>query len=283
MKKVAILGAGTMGSGIGYDVARSGYLASLFDVSGAVLEKARSYHEGLLKRAVEKGRMSEGDASDTRSRLSYTTSEKECLEGADIVIEAVPENLELKKEVFGKIEELAPDHAILGTNTSSLSITGIASELKNPERVVGIHFFNPVPVMKLVEIVKGLTTSQDTVAKAVEFARSLGKTTVVVNDSPGFVTTRIGLVLIAEGIRVYEAGVASMEDIDTAMKLGYNMPMGPFELADLIGLDVVYNVLKAIYAELGDPRYAPPFTLKKYVTAGKLGRKTGEGFYRYEK
>ena len=283
MKKVCVFGAGTMGSGIGYVCAEKGFQCYLCDISQEMLDKAKAYHEKLWRRGVEKGRFTQEQVEEMRSRIVYTLSEVEALRDAEIVVEAVFEDLELKKEVFRKFEKLAPSDAVLGTNTSSIPVTRIASAVSSPERVVGIHFFNPVPVMKLVEVVRGLRTSEETVKRAKEFGEALGKTVVVVNDSPGFVTTRIGLVLIAEAIRVLEAGVASVEDMDVAMKLGYNFPMGPFELADLIGLDVVHNVLEAMYRELGDPRYAPPFTLRKMVSAGKLGRKTGEGFYKYEK
>lgn len=281
IEKVAVIGGGTMGSGIAYVTALAGFPTGLYDVVAEQLTRAEAYHRRLLNRGVDKGRLTQADADATAARITYTGELAEALSGAHIVIEAAPENIELKKELFGQFEAHVDDAAILGSNTSSLPITEIATAVRRRERVIGIHFFNPAPVMGLIEIVQAMETSQSTVQAVVEFARGVGKEPVVVKDYPGFVTTRVGLMLVSEAIFALQEGVAEREALDKAMKLGYNLPMGPLALADLIGLDVVLHVLDALYANYKDDRYRAPILLRKMVQAGHLGRKTGKGFYEY--
>jgi 3-hydroxybutyryl-CoA dehydrogenase len=280
--KIAILGCGTMGSGIGYVTATTGYQTALYDPYSDMLDKARAYHRQLLDRAVEKGRLTLEAANSYWGRVVYTADLATALHAADLVIEAAPEKMDLKKSLFQQVEELVAPEAILGSNTSSLPITELASAVADPGRVIGIHFFNPAPVMKLVEIIVGLNTRQETVDAVIEFVESIGKEVVVVKDLPGFATTRVGLMLISEAIFAYQEGIADKEALDKAIKLGYNHPMGPLTLADLVGLDVVLNVLDALFENYKDPRYRAPILLRKMVQSGRLGRKTGEGFYKYE-
>ena len=282
MDKIAIVGTGTMGSGIGYVTATRGYQTSLYDPYPEMLEKARAYHKKLIDRAVEKGRLTAEGANAYWGCVAYTGDLAAALHEADMVIEAIPEKMELKKELFQQLEKLAPPTAIFGSNTSSLPITELASVVADPGRVIGTHFFNPVPVMKLVEIVVGLDTNQETVDVVAEFVKSIGKKVVIVKDLPGFVTTRVGLMLISEAIFAYQEGITDKENLDKAMKLGYNLPMGPLALADLVGLDVVLHVLDALFENYKDSRYRAPILLRKMVQAGRLGRKTGEGFYEYD-
>ena len=282
MDKIAILGAGTMGSGIGYVTASAGYQTALYDPYPEVLDKARSYHRKLLERAVEKGRLTSEAANGYWGRVVYSADLATVVRTADLIVEAAPEKMALKQSLFQQAEELGAPNAILGSNTSSLPITELASAVADPGRVIGIHFFNPAPVMKLVEIVVGLNTRQRTVDAVVEFVKSIGKEVVVVKDLPGFATTRVGLMLVSEAILAYQEGIAEKEALDKAIKLGYNHPMGPLALADLIGLDVVLHVLDALFENYKDPRYRAPILLRKMVQAGRLGRKTGEGFYTYE-
>ncbi len=281
MQKVAVIGSGTMGSGIAYVTARAGLPTGLYDVFPEQLAKAHAYHDKLLNRGVEKERLTQADADAVGARILYTGDLAAALSGVDLVVEAAPENIELKKKLFGQIEEHVSDEAILGSNTSSLPITEIATAVQKRDRVVGIHFFNPAPVMKLIEIIQAIETSEATVQAMVEFAKGVGKEPVVVKDFPGFVTTRVGLMLVSEAIFALQEGVAERDALDKAMKLGYNLPMGPLALADLIGLDVVLHVLDALYANYKDGRYRAPILLRKMVQAGHLGRKEGKGFYEY--
>jgi 3-hydroxybutyryl-CoA dehydrogenase len=281
MRKVAVIGGGTMGSGIAYVTALAGFPTSLYDVFPEQLSKAEAYHRKLLGRGVEKGRLAQADADATAARILYTADLAQTLSGADLVVEAAPENIELKKKLFTQMEQLVSDEAILGSNTSSLPITEIATAVQRRDRVIGIHFFNPAPVMKLIEIIQAVETSEAAVQAVVEFAKRVGKEPVVVKDFPGFVTTRVGLMLVSEGIFAFQEGVAERDALDKAMKLGYNLPMGPLALADLIGLDVVLHVLDALYTNYRDDRYRAPILLRKMVQAGHLGRKTGKGFYEY--
>ena len=271
-----------MGSGIGYVTAAAGYQTVLYDPYPEMLEKARVYHKKLIDRAVEKGRLTLDAADSYWARVVYTGDLAAALRDADLVIEAVPEKMDLKKEILEQMEKLAPPTAILSTNTSSLPIAELASVVADPGRVIGIHFFNPAPVMKLVEIVVGLDTRQETVDAIVEFVKSLNKEAVTVKDLPGFVTTRVGMMLVSEAIFAFQEGIAQKESLDKAMKLGYNLPMGPLALADLVGLDVVLHVLDALFENYKDSRYRAPILLRKMVQAGRLGRKTGEGFYKYD-
>jgi 3-hydroxybutyryl-CoA dehydrogenase len=281
MKRVAVIGSGTMGGGIAYVTAQAGFPTGLYDVFAEQLSKAQAYHHKLLSRGVEKGRLTQADADATVARITYTDDLVEALTDADLVIEAAPEDIELKKDLFGQFEAYVGDQTTLGSNTSSLPITEIATAVGKRDRVVGIHFFNPAPVMQLIEIIQAMETSQATVEVVVEFARRVGKEPVVVKDFPGFVTTRVGLMLISEAIFALQEGVADRDALDKAMKLGYNLPMGPLALADLIGLDVALHVLDALYANYKDDRYRAPILLRKMVEAGHLGRKTGKGFYEY--
>lgn len=282
MDKITVVGAGTMGSGIGYVTATAGYQTVLYDPYPEMLEKARAYHKKLIDRAVEKGRLTLDAADSYWARVVYTGDLAAALHDAGLVIEAVPEKMDLKKEILEQMEKLAPPTAILSTNTSSLPIAELASVVADPGRVIGIHFFNPAPVMKLVEIVVGLDTRQETVDAVIEFVKRLNKEAVTVKDLPGFVTTRVGMMLVSEAIFAYQEGVAQKEALDKAMKLGYNLPMGPLALADLVGLDVVLHVLDALFENYKDSRYRAPILLRKMVQAGRLGRKTGEGFYKYD-
>ncbi len=281
MKKIAIIGGGTMGSGIAYVTAQAGFPTCLYDVFPEQLTRSRAYHQQLLSKWVDRGRLTLADADATAMRIIYTGDMVEALSDADMVIEAAPENIKLKKELFGQFEGHVSDETILGSNTSSLPITEIATAVRVRDRVVGIHFFNPAPVMQLIEVIQGMETSQATVETVVEFARQVGKEPVVVRDFPGFVTTRVGLMLISEAIFALQEGVADRDALDKAMKLGYNLPMGPLALADLIGLDVALNILDALYTNYKDGRYRAPILLRKMVQAGHLGRKTGKGFYEY--
>ena len=282
MERVAVIGSGTMGSGVGYVTALAGFETRLYDVIPEALTKAKAYHEKLIARSLAKGRITEEEAEAFWGRMSYHDELSQALAGVDIVIEAILEDIELKKDFFRKAEPLISEDTILGSNTSSLPITQIASAVESRGRVIGVHFFNPAPVMKLVEIIVGMETAPEVVDKVVDFARRLGKEEVVVNDFPGFVTTRVGLMLISEAIFALQEGVAEKEALDKAIKLGYNHPMGPLALADLIGLDIVYHILEAMYDNYKDARYRPPILLRKMVEAGRLGRKTGRGFYEYE-
>jgi len=282
--KIAVLGFGTMGAGITQVFAQSGFTVTARDVSEAFLKRGLDIIENGpfgLKKAIEKSRISEEQAKEILARIRVTLDLAEAVKDADFIIEAVPENIELKKKVFSEVGSLCPEHAIIVSNTSTLSITTLAAATKRPEKVAGMHFFNPPQVMKLVEVIRGLRTSNETVEKVKEIAVKLGKTPVVCKDTPGFIANRVGVLAVLEGIRLYEQGIASAKDIDTAMKLGYNWPMGPLELSDLIGLDVLLNVAESLYKETGNSAYMPPLVLRQLVAAGFLGRKTKKGFYEY--
>ncbi len=275
---LAVLGAGTMGHGIAQIAAIAGYDVRLTDVSHEALESAMGRVKAQLDKGVELGKV-EPDVRDAAlGRLRATSDAAEAMAGAEIVVEAVPEVMELKQEILaGAAETVEPD-TLLATNTSSLSITAIAEAVPGQERVVGMHFFNPVHIMALVEIVRGDRTAPDAVERAREAAERMGKTPIVVSDSPGFASSRLGIALGLEAIRMVEAGVASAEDIDRAMELGYRHPMGPLRLTDLVGLDVRLEIARYLHRELGD-RFQPPELLEQMVEEGKLGKKSGRGFY----
>lgn len=280
--RVAVVGAGTMGHGIAEVVALAGCGVSLFDADPAKLDWALQTIQRHLHRAVERGQLSPDAAGLAQANLHEARSLADAVEDADLVLEAVPEDLDLKRRLFAEIDALAPPHALLASNTSSLRIARIAQATRRPERVLGMHFFNPVPRMRLVEVVRHDGADAEAVDVAVAFARRLGKEPIVVRDSPGFATSRLGVVLGLEAIRMVEQGVASVEDIDRAMELGYNHPMGPLKLGDLVGLDVRLRIAEYLYQELGGEQYRPPELLRRMVAEGKLGKKTGQGFYRWD-
>jgi 3-hydroxybutyryl-CoA dehydrogenase len=281
IKRVAVIGAGTMGNGIAHVFALSGYPVTLIDTAPPYLDKAVDTIAKNLKRQVEKGKVKEKEAQDTLSRIAIAT-EIETAAEAPLVIEAVTENAEVKFGIFRRLEEVCPRDTVFGTNTSSISITEIAAQTRRPEQVVGIHFMNPVPMMNLVEIIRGLATSDATRDLAVEMARRVGKTPVEVNDFPGFVSNRILMPMINEAVTCVMEGVARPEAIDSVLKLGMNHPMGPLALADLIGLDTCLAIMEVLHRGLGDDKYRPSPLLRKMVAAGHLGRKAGRGFYTYE-
>ncbi|MCP4448926.1 MAG: 3-hydroxyacyl-CoA dehydrogenase family protein [Myxococcales bacterium] len=278
IKRVAVLGAGTMGHGIAQVAAMAGFEVVMRDLEEDFLAAAMKKIAANLEKGVARGKVSAEDKEATLARLSTTTQIAQACEGAQLVIEAVPESIELKREIFAAVVEAAPVGAILATNTSSLSIADIAKSIPLPERVVGMHFFNPVHIMKLVEVVKHEGTSDDVVQCARDIAAKLGKTGITVKDTPGFASSRLGLVIGLEAMRMFEQGVASAEDIDTAMKLGYGHPMGPLALTDLVGLDVRLSIAKYL-TETVSKAFSPPQVLQDLVADGKLGKKTGEGFY----
>lgn len=278
--RVAVVGAGTMGRGIAQVFAQKGFHVSLFDSSASQLEKALKNIEKNLTRQVEKNRISPSEREQTLRNIHMHQELNICRE-AEFAIEAVNEEMEVKRNVLVKLDELCPSDSILATNTSSISITCLASATQRPDRIIGMHFMNPVPVMKLVEIVRGHITSQQTVSAILLLVRRLDKIAVEVNDSPGFVSNRVLMPMINEAIFCVYENVGSPQAIDTVMQLGMNHPMGPLTLADLIGLDVCLNIMETLYDGFNDSKYRPCPLLKKMVSAGKLGRKSGEGFYRY--
>lgn len=282
-EKIGIVGSGLMGTGIAFVVARQVEAeAVVVDVAEEFLKKSRAAINGLAARAVEKGQAKQEEAAAWLNRLRFTTQYGE-LQGASFVIEAVPEELALKRRVFAELDKLCGEQAILASNTTGLPVTQIASATRRPERVIGAHFFNPAPVMKLVEIVRGYATSDATVQKTREFCSRLGKETVLVDkDYPGFITTRIMNGYLSEALRCLEEGVGSAADIDKGCRLAYNHPMGPFELMDLVGLETVLAAMESLHAAYGE-RFRPSLLLRQMVAAGRLGRKSGSGFYDYAK
>lgn len=282
IERIAVVGGGTMGNGIAHVAAQSGKSVRLVDVDRDVLDGALETIGKNLDRQIRKGRLEEGERERILDRIEPVTDLAHGVRDVDLVVEAVPEKAELKATIFRTLDESAPEEAILASNTSSISITEIAAHTSRPGKVIGMHFMNPVPVMALVEVIRGLATSDETTAAVVALSSELGKTPVEVNDYPGFVSNRVLMPMINEAVFALMEGVAEADAIDTVMKLGMNHPMGPLALADLIGLDTCLNILEVLHRELGDDRYRPCPLLRKYVAAGWLGRKSGRGFHRYD-
>jgi 3-hydroxybutyryl-CoA dehydrogenase len=280
VKTIMVIGAGQMGAGIAQVCAASGYVVMLHDANREALEKGIQGIEKRLTQNVEKGRISENDKNATLARLTKATN-LSAAKDADLVIEAIVENMAVKTTIFKELDEITPDHTILASNTSSLPITEIAAVTKRPDRVIGMHFMNPVPVMQLVEVIRGLQTSDETYDVIEETAKALNKTAVLVNDFPGFVSNRILMPMINEAIYTVYEGVATPEAVDAVMKLGMNHPMGPLTLADFIGLDTCLYIMEVLQEGFGDDKYRPCPLLRKYVKAGWLGKKSGRGFYTY--
>jgi len=283
VERITVLGGGTMGNGIAHVCAQAGRTVTLVDMNQDLLERALSTIFKNMERQVKKEFISAGEKEEALGRISTATSIEGAVEDAQLVVEAVPEKMELKESIFTELDEKAPADAILATNTSSISITEIAALTKRPEKVIGMHFMNPVPMMKLVEVIRGLATDDETTATVMELSKELGKTPVEVNDFPGFVSNRVLMPMINEAIFALMEGVAEAEAIDTVMKLGMAHPMGPLALADLIGLDTCLSILEVLHRDIGDDRYRPCPLLRKYVAAGWLGRKSGRGFFPYDK
>ena len=280
MKRIAVLGAGTMGSGIVQVIAQSGYEVVLRDIDQEAVNSGLETIKKNLTRSVDKDRLTKPEKEETLARLT-TTTELEDVADVDLVIEAIIEDMKIKQDVFSKLDEVCKEETILATNTSALSVTELATATERPEQVIGIHFFNPVPIMKLVELIRSLTTNEETFAQVESFVEEIGKTPVEVEEAPGFVVNRLLIPMLNEAAYLLHEGVADKEDIDTAMKLGANHPLGPLALADLIGLDVCLSIMETLQEELGEPKYRPCPLLKKKVRAGQLGKKTGQGFYSY--
>ena len=281
MKHIGVIGAGTMGNGIAHVFAQSGYSVRLIDLSEAALEKALATISKNLDRMVAKEKISDADKTKTLNNIETFTDMSSAVKGLDLVVEAATENMDIKLTIFSQLDELCDEHTILGSNTSSISITKIASATKRADKVIGMHFMNPVPVMKLVEVIRGYATSDDVTNTIMEVSKSLNKVPVEVNDYPGFVANRILMPMINEAIICLHEGVAGVEEIDTVMMLGMAHPMGPLHLADFIGLDICLSILEVMYEGFGNQKYSPCPLLVNMVTAGKLGVKSGEGFYDY--
>lgn len=278
---VTVLGAGTMGHGIAQVSAMGDHTVTLRDIDSSLVSEGIEAIRSNLQGGVERGKLTEAEMASALDNITGETELESAVNDTDLVVEAVPENLELKKDVLTDAEAAAADDVTLATNTSSLSVTELASALERPQGLIGLHFFNPVHIMSLVEVIVGERTSDSTQALATEFVDSIGKTSVVVRDTPGFASSRLGVALGVEAVRMVEEGVASPRDIDNAMELGYNHPMGPLELTDVVGLDVRLDILEYLREELGE-RFKPPQLLKRKVRAGKVGKKSGEGFYVWE-
>jgi 3-hydroxybutyryl-CoA dehydrogenase len=283
IQNITVIGSGQMGNGIAHVFAAKGYSVTMVDVRKEALEKALTVISNNLDRQVAKGILTEADKAQTLEKLQINTDLKTSVANADLVVEAATENTEIKLKLFTDLDAFTPSECILATNTSSISITRIAAATKRGEKVIGMHFMNPVPVMKLVEVIRGYNTGNDTAAVIMELTRHLGKSPVEVNDYPGFVANRILMPMINEAICTLHEGVAGVEEIDTVMKLGMAHPMGPLQLADFIGLDTCLSILRVLHDGFGNPKYAPSPLLVNMVMAGQLGVKTGQGFYTYVK
>ena len=280
IRQVAVIGTGTMGRGIAYLSAVAGYETVIHDVDSGALDAARANIESTLLKGMEKGKVDAAAAEAASKRIRLASDLEPAVREADLIIEAVPEDFDLKQNLFSQADVFCSEETILASNTSSISITKLAGSVERRDRFAGMHFFNPPHAMKLIEIVRGERTSDDTIAQIREVAERMGKEPVIVRDSPGFATSRLGIAIGLEAMRMLEEGVASAEDIDRAMELGYNHPMGPLRLSDLVGLDVRLGIAEYLAANLG-PRFEPPEILRRMVREGKLGKKTGQGFYRW--
>lgn len=281
MKNIVVIGSGTMGNGIAHVFAQSGYKTTIVDINAVALEKAMSTIQKNLERMVSKGTISEETVKQALANLNTSVQLKDACSNADLIVEAATENVDIKLKIFKEIDEYSPGTCILASNTSSIPITKIASATKRQEKVIGMHFMNPVPVMKLVEVIRGYETSDETTAIIMDLSKKLGKIPTEVNDYPGFISNRILMPMINEAICALYEGVAGVEEIDTVMKLGMAHPMGPLQLADFIGLDVCLNIMNVLFYGFGNPKYAPSPLLVNMVTAGHLGVKSGKGFYEY--
>lgn len=281
IRQIAVIGSGTMGRGIAYLSALAGFDTVIYDIEAGALDAARASIESTLRKAIDKRKVTEENAKAALSRIQTANDLEPAVRTADLIIEAVPENFDLKKDLFGQADLFCGEETILASNTSSLSITKLAAAVERRDRFVGLHFFNPPHLMKLIEIVRGERTSDQTVEEVRAVAETMGKQPIVVRDSPGFASSRLGIAIGLEAMRMFEEGVASAADIDRAMELGYNHPMGPLRLSDLVGLDVRLGIAEYLASTLG-PRFEPPQLLRDMVAAGKLGKKTGQGFYRWE-
>lgn len=281
IRKVGVLGAGLMGSGIAEVCAKAGFTVVVREVDEKALAAGKRRIENSLSKAIERGKLNDAEESAITSRLTFSSSLEE-ISSSDLIVEAIVENLDVKREVYKALDAICGPETIFCSNTSSLTITELAAATKRPDRFAGLHFFNPVPVMRLVEVVRGLATSDETVAAVTAFARALGKEPVACRDNSGFIVNRLLVPFLLDAIRAHEQGVGSLEDIDTGMKLGCAHPMGPFELLDYVGLDTVYAIAEIMFTEYREARFAPPALLKRLVLAGRFGRKTGRGFFEYD-
>lgn len=281
IKKVGVVGCGLMGRGIVEVAARAGYEVIVSEINQELLDKGMAAIDASLARAVKAAKATEEEKAATMKRITGTTNTAD-FKVCDLVIEAAIENLELKKKIFIDLDKICPPQTILATNTSCLSVMDIAAVTKRQDKVLGVHFFNPVPLMKLLELVKTIATSEETLKTARAFGEKVGKEVVTASDTPGFIVNRLLVPFLLEAMKLLESGAATKEDIDKAVRLGLNHPMGPFTLADLVGLDTTYFICNAMYDEMKEPRFAPPIMLKKMVTAGQHGRKSGKGFYEYK-